>query len=263
MMKLILPFAATASLLTLTSATHAAFVKVADFDSGYVLGGSLHGQNGWVVSSGNAAPSIVSDPFNPLNQVGSFGNTVATSLNISLALPGVIPNDGTGTLFFRLNAPTSVNFNIGATNLASGSLAENFDNFRSQMRVSGAQPTEIDIRNGGAFSTGSGSNTTSYTPNEWFNVWLVINNATDITNFYVSTGDATTPFAAGSFRITTADPIATFYARTSGTQFTLVDDIYFDAAGANLVNPIPEPATAGLVLLGLAAFASRRRVCRS
>lgn len=260
----LLPLYGAAALLALGVPAHASFSLFSDFDNGYTLG-ALNGQNGWVVQGGSAVPSIVIDPADPLNHVASF----ASAGNISRPLPLSIDNSSTGTLFFRMNAPGGgVNFNIGVTDLSSGSFADSFENFRSQLRLgnSATKATEIDVRLGGAFTTGT-ANTSVFVPNTWFNVWLVINNATDTTQFYVSTGDSNapaTPFAQGSFRAGTNNPIATFYARTSGTAATLVDDIYYDATGSNLTNPvtIPEPATAGLVLLGLAGLMGRRRTFR-
>jgi hypothetical protein len=91
----------------------------------------------------------------------------------------------------------------------------------------------------------------------------VINNTTDTTEFYVSGaagGNATTPFAQGSFRNGVAsNPLITFKARTSNANPVFVDDIYFDPAGANLLNPIPEPGSAALLAIGFATLLPRRK----
>jgi hypothetical protein len=217
------------------------------------------------VEGGNTNSAVVldPDPTNPQNQVGSFVNGTG-SVNIARPLSDLGIVDGSvGTLFFRLYAPAVVNFNIGASDVAVANLAANFNNFESQIRLSGVIPSEVDVRNGGGFSTGTGSNTTTYPENSWFNVWLVINNTTDTTEFYVSEvagGNASTPFAQSSFRNGVAsNPLITFKARTSSASPVLVDDIYFDPAGANLLNPIPEPGSALLLTLGLAGLAARRK----
>lgn len=242
------------------------FSLFSDFDAGYVRG-ALNGQNGWSVQGNDTNSAVVQDPdpTNPLNQVGSFVNG-AGSVNIARTFPGGGLADGsTGTLFFRLNAPAAVNFNIGASDVAVATLTLDFNNFESQIRLgnSAANATEVDVRNGAAFTTGTGSNTTTYTPDTWFNVWLVINNNTDTTQFYVSGtagGNASTPFAQSTFRNGVAsNPLITFFSRTSSASPVFVDDIYFDPAGANLLNPIPEPASFSLTIFGLAGLFNRRQ----
>jgi hypothetical protein len=238
-----------------------AFTLFSNFDAGYVQG-PLNGQNGWSVQNGDTNTAVVQDPTNPLNQVGSFVNG-AGSVNIGRALPGGgLVNGSTGTLFFRLNAAAMVNFNIGASDVAPANFSNDFTNFESQIRLSGVNASEIDVRNGAAFTTGTGSNTTTYTPDTWFNVWMVIHNDTDTTQFYVSgnaSGAPTAPFAQGTFRNGVAgNPLITFYSRTSTATPVLVDDIYFDPAGANLLNPIPEPSCAALATLGVATLLKRR-----
>jgi hypothetical protein len=251
-----------AFLLVAALPASAAFTLFSDFDGGYVQG-PLNGQNGWSVQNGDTNTAVVQDPANPLNQVGSFVNGTG-SVNIARALSGGgLANGSTGTLFFRLNAAAAVNFNIGASDVAPANFTNDFNNFESQIRLSGVNASEVDIRNGAAFTTGTGSNTTTYTPDTWFNVWMVIHNDTDTTQFYVSGssgGAASAPFAQGTFRNGVAgNPLITFYSRTSSATPVFVDDIYFDPAGANLLNPIPEPSSVALIALGLATLLQRRR----
>lgn len=249
-------------LLGAASSASAAFTLFSDFDAGYTLS-PLNGQDGWSVQGGDTNSAVATDPTNSQNQVGSFVNG-AGSVNIARPLPGGgLANGSTGTLFFRLYAPATVNFNIGGSDVPVGSLTNDFTNFESQIRLSGVIANEIDVRNGGGFTTGTGSNTTTYTENAWFNVWMVIDNTTDTTQFYVSGvagGNATTPFAQSNFRNGVAsNPLITFFSRTSTANPVLVDDIYFDPAGANLLNPIPEPGSALLLTLSLAGLAARRK----
>src|SRR5688572_5745912 len=160
------------ALLSLGPRADAAFTLFSDFEAGYVPG-PLHGQAGWAVQGDDTNSAVVSDPTNPLNHVGSFVNGPG-SVNIARTLPGGGLLNGTvGTLFFRLNAPAAVNFNIGASDIPIGSLTADFTNFESQIRLgnSAANAMEVDVRNGGGFTTGTGSNTTTYAPDSWFNVW--------------------------------------------------------------------------------------------
>lgn len=240
-----------------TVPAHAAWSLLADFDSGYTAA-ALDGQNGWVSQNG----TVTADPLNPLNQVASFNVAVAGS---HLALPGGgIADGGVGSLFFRaMFTSANPNFNIGGSHLANPNGAANvFDSFKSQLRfgASGAPNANvISIRDGGAFA----NTPATFATDTWYNVWLVVDNASDSTAFYVSTDiDPGAPIATGAFRGgATTDPILNFYFRTNSDSagLTFLDDIYFDGSGANLSYAIPEPSGSLLAALGALGLLRRRR----
>ena len=116
--------------------------------------------------------------------------------------------------------------------------------------------TDLDVRDAGTYRI-----LDEFGANEWINVWTVMDNASDTLQVYAQS-DTTFPAqtllddesgkTTFDFRNGTGDALSTFLLRTGtnhGAPY-LLDDIYVDPAGMNLVNPIPEPSS--FVLLALA-----------
>jgi hypothetical protein len=273
-------------LLAIHGSTRAAFVVVDNFES-HSLGASVGGVNGWTLSQGTG--NVVADPAGGANQVLSASQATNTAVHLYKGL--TLPNANTGTLYFRarVTEPVAVgsasDISIGMADVAAPLLSgtgSGFAAYESQIGfvnvASGAViPGEIRPRD-----AGTSPNAATLGHSTWYDVWAVIDNATDLQKFYVQGGAFATQTqlsVAGqtmfTFRNTTGDgvdsnttPVAndllSLFIRAGGSHRgpIFIDDIYFDEAAANLTNPtvIPEPATIALAALaGLMAAATARR----
>ena len=102
-------------------------------------------------------------------------------------------------------------------------------------------------------------------PNSWYNVWLVIDNdATDPTfDLYYSAGSDAPTLVAGdanwrNFAAGVDLNAIGFMAAGGADSRILVDNIYY-AAGEDLSNPVPEPASMVLMGLGGMLVMARRK----
>lgn len=242
------------ALALMTAQSHGAFALLDNFEG--KAAGAVNGVDGWTADTADTV--FTADPSNAGNMVLSTTRVTGTT-SVFKAIPN-IADASTGTIFFRARAGAVSDFVLGSSDVANP--AGSWNNYEGYMRFTSAGgPNNIDVRNGGGFDT-----TGTYTPDAWYNVWLVLDNAADTTTLYIGqgTGDASTAVATGSFRNGTTDPLSTMFIRgNSEGNAGFVDDIYVDITGANLTNPaptaaIPEPATSLLALAGL-AFGMRRR----
>ena len=176
-------------------------------------------------------------------------NGVLNDPNINIA-------DGTtGTFFTRYyRADASTHMNFGLSDLADP-VPESWSGFESQIRD---QESQMAVRDGGGFA--DVDNVPLEPVNEWINLWIVANNDTDTNEYYIqsdTTYPTQTKLSSGGkdvfdFRNGTTDALTTFYIRGdmphTGPRY--LDEIYIDHGGANLSNPVPEPATGLLLVLG-------------
>ena len=249
----------TLALLTLPS--QAVFTLLDDFES-YTAGTNADGVGGWTATNDT---QFVPDPSNAGNIVlAATRNATDGTTSVFKTMP-TIADATTGTVFFRARASAQADFVLGTSDVANPT--GNWNNFEGYMRFNSptaVDPNNIDVRNG---SLGF-ANVGTYTADEWYNVWLVLDHTTDVTTIYINqgNGDATTAAGSGGFRDTAQntvhdDLINLFIRGNSVGNPGYVDDIYVDTTGANLSNPaaIPEPATSLLALVGLAFGMHRRR----
>ena len=129
----------------------------------------------------------------------------------------MLDNAETATYFFRINSKSDdPDNNIGLGDQAStGSV--NFGDFEAQLRLkqgTSAGTFAIDARNGGAFSPTLRS---GLALNSWYNVWMVVNQATDTYDLYMNTGTA----AATAVDKLNATPLA-FRNGTAGDLNTIL-----------------------------------------
>lgn len=259
-----------------SSQARAEWILVSDFtgltDPNKVNNGSgggwyLHEQGGWSTLAQNTlgnttaytaqdtpAPGGLHLGFAPL----AGGNESSGRRTARIALPtnAQIANNATGTLFFRFFAE------------ADGSFA------KIQVGLNSTAAPTASKHAGVAFRVQADSNSIFYGPEHnsnaildsggsrgvWHNVWLVIDNAADKVDMYMTTGSqsavsATPVMSQGDFSNATTDTLQTLIliqntASTSPSDVRFRFDDFYMSSGTNLANPVPEPAAHGLLLLG-------------
>ncbi len=243
---------AVVALLVIAPAARAAFVKIEDFEA-YSINQNVSALHGWLANTNTAAGTfpIVADPGNANNKVLAVSNATATS-NIRITTPS-IANSTTGTLFLRIRTHGAGNMNfsfgmsdVAATNAGSSS-GGSFGDFESQFNEND-NTNNAHIRDSGAFA--NMSPVSPLIPDTWYNIWFVINNATDTTTVYMDNttgpGSSTSAIQNSSGKTsftfrngTAANALSTFLIMTDGaTGIAYFDEIYIDTAGQNLTNPM-------------------------
>ena len=285
--------------LASVSTSQAAFMVLDNFESAALnsdLHGRIAPGSGtaWVtnVNGATATPSttidVVVDPADSGNKAVIFTtaqNHIAYN-NLGVALTtGESSTVGaaTGTLFFRIRlAPQRQNYGVGWSDGGSqitgasttAPSSNNFNNFEALINSDGSTDT-VRARNGTGWTTPVAS-----ADDVWYNVWFVAKNntgrnANDTYDAYIQGGAFATQTSLGTslqFRANTAtdelggDPLDYFLMRQGGAVTAggtagafYVDDIYVDTAGQNLINPVPEPSFAVLLLGSIGSLMLRRR----
>lgn len=236
------------------------FVLFEDFNA--LTPGPLNGQNYWVASNDVV---VAVDPTEAQNQVASIANSITA--DAYRRLDAVTLTNGTvGTVFWRFRrADSQLNISHGLADAAPPP-PRDFGSFEVQLQSNGTNPPALNARDAGAFRQ-----VAEFTPDAWFSVWAVVDNALDLTSFYLQGGGFATQTLltsltnasefAYTFRNTGGDglnsntgPVASnlvyFLLRASGNSNHvgpfLLDDIYVDYTGANLSNPLPPAKPTGL-----------------
>lgn len=234
------------------------------YNTGLVSGGATSGVWTSLAAAGNVDTGTIQ------NEGGNLIlSTSAASQNSGVfrALPSAIPGGTTATtVFMRVRANgTGVNHSFGLSDVAAPTDANNFGVFEPQFRMintSGAN-LRFEARNAGSFV----SLNTPITLGEWYNVWMVINTATDTWDAYIKSGAgsataADLKLANIAFRDGTDSntALSTFlvYGGGGGDLAGSIDDIYI-INGVDLTNPVPEPSTIALMAAGLGLLIARRR----
>ncbi len=273
--------------------TRADFTLIDDFES-YAAGSPISGQGAWLAEAATnpVAAGVSIDPLNPGNRVlnigdggfigGRLGHRETINTNPALR----IAQGSTATLFFRLAWDSAdVDLSVGMTDVAnpiSDVIFNSFTQFESQLAVTFAPGFDkLGVRD----NSGLKVLTTDVQPLEWYNVWMVIDNAADTTQVYLQGGAFTDPTLLDSAGQTSFlfrngvdnNDLITFFIATGRNTDNLppnptenigpvyLDDLYIDTTGINLTNPVPEPAglALGSMALGsLALFAARKRYHR-
>lgn len=259
-------------LLFVPSPMWAAFSLIDNFDT-YVMG-ALGGQSGWTA---NSQWTITAAPAGGSGNVAS-GAAAAGSGAAFKALSSPIDNSSiASTLFFRMYRTEGVNMSLGLSDDAAPAL---FGGYEVQINAQhNAAPNDsLKVRDGGVFDDFGGG---TFIVNTWYNVWMVINNSTNTFELWTNQGDfgsAGTPlthlvdptdadFSFG-FRNGGTNALSTLLFGMGGTTPALtgsliVDDVYLDTTGENLVNPVPEPGSVAIfgaaATLGLVVRLRNRR----
>jgi glucose/arabinose dehydrogenase len=222
--------------LALANSAQGAWTKFEDFESGFTAGATIHSVHGWFADLPASATAEV-DP-------ASSGRGLACR-----AMPGgrndiskplgaqQIPNGSTATVFFEAFIPTAgagdENISIGLSD--SLTTPNDYGALEPQFRW-----LNVDIypRNGTGF-TDTGYN---HKTGEWMQVWLVVNNATDVVDMYVQSPVGSTTrvkvASAYGFRNGTAAFAMQYFMLIQGAgQECYIDNIYIDNGGENLTFP--------------------------
>ncbi len=181
------------------------------------------------------------------NKVLGFGWSGGVR-GVSRSLPeaAVIENNKTATLFFRINSKTDdPDHNVGLGDQASTGTGD-FADFEAQLRLrqgTTAGTFAIDARNGANFTPILSS---GLALNNWYNIWMVVNQSTDTYDLYMNTGTGaatagnklnTTPLA---FRNGTSSPLNSILALSNTAPIdngVRVDDFVY-LNGVDLTNPV-------------------------
>jgi hypothetical protein len=245
--------------LTLLSPLSAfgAWQKVADFET-HPLNSNVNSAGGWASNGSSATTPVILDPAGGSNRV--LAVQAFTSATVYLNHAAVeIPNNSTATLFLRFRFHGEKNYSFGMADVAAPTT---FGAFEAQFNHNNAN-NNVRIRDWGTFTTLIPASPLQ--PNTWYNIWMVINNTTDTTTVYIDSttapGSSTTAIqsngskTAFTFRNGAANnALVAFAILTSGPGGSdeghngqlLIDDVWIDKAGANLVNPAA--STANFVL---------------
>lgn len=244
------------SVFVIASSASAVYTAVDTFEA-YTIGSNIDGQGGWNTGTEvNFTATVVTDPAAPANkalQVFNSGGTGRVFNDFQASRSGLnIAMGTTGTVFARFRTTAGgIDIPFGASDIAQGDLLSaagtgaRFDNFEAYGRFQN-NGTEYQVRDGGGFTTGS---PLSITNDTWYNLWLVINGGATTYRAYVQSPTDPNPVqyfggtATGDFALrTTAAPhgnlISYLIDSNAASPNTFFDDIYVDAAGENLTNPV-------------------------
>jgi len=246
------------------------FALLEDFES-YSAGAISPQSTSW--SFDTADSNVASETGNKYLQLSTVtnGHVVFNDGNTLLA------DNSIGTYFFRARMPVT-----GSHNGTGVSATEGYQNGWSDggaiVRLGGTNPgSNIYGYNEGPTGPTGGTYptlTTDTTTEFWYNLWVVLDNSGEqgsrTYDVYIQRdGDANfdTQQQIGSglyYRWdanTVVGSIESLYFRNANDGVSAdFDDLYFDGAGENLINPIPEPATLGLVaVFGGGVLFIRRR----
>ncbi|MBN1359140.1 MAG: hypothetical protein JW993_01040, partial [Sedimentisphaerales bacterium] len=216
-------------------------VLVDDFE-GYGLGQVDTVTTKWV---GTADVTIETDPTDPQNQVIRVWENSGTQKAVYGVLDSEasIPQGATKTVFLRFRATNAIDSAFGLTNVDSPDVGGNdWGQFGPQVSVLSGN---FRVRDSGSWLIAQ-----PYTPLQWYNLWMVIDNATDSMKVYVhdrpdeggTEADRVTAGGGDSFgfRNAISDALDRFYWRAqnpSGERYVWIDDIHV-MPGVSLSNPL-------------------------
>ena len=262
----------TATLLGLIALpASAAFVLVDNFESTSGDGANLDGQNNW--TAGNSFDSVTLSGNKVVRSSIRSGGSEDVAFRSFANTIGNSGSTSTGTLFLRArfdsaaSTPTDTIFAL-VNEAAPGASTSDYETYgiikdSNDANVNGV----INIRNGDGSISPSSMDVLTISPNTWYSIWLVADNATNTVDVYAKADDGTgftgSPLASGlAFRDTDPAALATFVLRNNpanNLKASYFDDIYIDNDGLNLSYAVPEPSTALLGVLGTLALLRRRR----
>lgn len=240
--------------------SQADFSLLDDFES-YTTGAITNQSANWSSAGTVFGATVGSSAGNQYLNQGTENNTHTIYDNGST----LIADGAIGTYFFRAFMPGASHT---ATSISSVGAADSdaWGDGKAIVRF-GTNPANNDIF---AYDASTYSNLTNGQSSAWYNVWVLIDNSDGNRNYdlYIQSDDDanfSTQTSIGTdlgFRQNAADgDLQSLFFRTAITSGdTYYDDLYIDSTTHNLINPIPEPGTLGLVgVFGGAVLFVRRR----
>ncbi|MEO5716451.1 MAG: hypothetical protein ABIT37_23435 [Luteolibacter sp.] len=236
----------TAVLLCTAWQAHAAFTTVDNFNARPL--GNIGGQGGWVVTAGDTTSAqVIVDPGNPINKI--FRHAGAGDAGIPL--PATIPENSTGTYFFRVkrvSATSDTSVGLSDVTATAGGVGT-FGNYE-------VQPNIVNLALRGRDVNATPNVVPNMLTTSWYKVWVIVNNVTgngtaglagDNYRMYVQSDDDATYATQTEFLptdgvwnfrngTTTALVTAQFTSNVANTS-VYYDDLYIDNTGTNLADP--------------------------
>lgn len=249
----------------LASAGMADFVLVDDFET-YTAGQNLNGVNGWAVTEGEGGLIVHYPAVDPASSSNMAFYQGTDSFHRSAVTMPAIAQGTTGTVFFRFytvdtNGGDQTHWGPSDQSPSSLTSANDWAGWEAKVMARPDVPNDPGIY--------TRTNNTNYrlgsiTDGAWWDCWIVIDNTNDQNTFYAQPSDGS---AAGSswgtynfLNGSASFDIVSFYLHSAGSGTNAyIDDLYVDATGVNLTNPVPEPASMSLLGLGAIALIRRRR----
>ena len=267
-------------LFLLLKPAQAAFVLFDNFNS-YTPASQLIGQgpvgNTWALTIGSPTGMVVTSRSGEI--VTAAGPTAPSAANRSLVPPAlsILNSSSAATVFwqFTLGSTVNNNWNFVITDTAtppdtagSSEVQFNFDNSSGNFRA----------RNAGGFKNlsldGTAAGNVQVVAGTTYNVWFEINNSADNYRVYLQSDGV--PGLATRTQVLANDGTGGLFGFRNGAAAndlitanfgsgngqpvtTYFDNIYVDTAGFNSANPVPEPCTLLLALLGGAGIVALRR----
>lgn len=262
------PLIMTASLFAVAIPAQAAFTLLDNFE-GHTLGNDVDTAGGWT-EFGTAGGSVVADPDNAGNQVAQLTGA-ANNAGYQLALGGQTISDGSeATIFFRYRTTGAFSVYLTDKDAVGANWWENDDEVGLYNKDTGGT-SDIRAHHNTAVQT-------SLNQNQWYNVWIHVQNTTTPSEPLVAgseryfiyidgvklgpgDGNGDDSYDTRSWDANVPDLDSLFFVSNYGVAGGMIDDIYIDNTGLNLVNPaaVPEPSSTTLLGLGGLALILRRR----
>jgi len=223
-----------AALLLVTGSAPAEFGLVTDFDD--LVPGPIDDQDGWVAQHDTSV--VTADPVDPDNQV-----LAVTTDSTYLFRETTIPDGTVRMFFFRFRLGSQQNFSVG---LADSTNPTQFGDFEVEIGMS-ASTNELRINDDGMYDV-----LTELDNDTWYNCWLLVNNAGEMTDVYLHTRDGEDATPADQldsdgqtsfvFRTGGAGTLIRYFIKTGGGSGPsgplYLDDLYLEDTDAlNLSNP--------------------------
>jgi hypothetical protein len=240
MMTRLAPLAAICGVLYFSGGASGAFVLLDNFEA--YSPGLIAPQSGWWYSSSDYG-SVAVDPADATNRVLVQGSTGDQYIRFYDGTE-LVPNGSTGTLFFRVYAPAGAHNGIGLSpKTNSTTWADGNPILRVGENASNQSFFGFD-ENVGTYQTLS----TQTKSQAWYNVWMVADNATRTTAFYIQSDDdatfATQTQIGGQYDLKFRDEagygdLLSIFFRTANTGQGVLyfDDVHVDSTAENLSKP--------------------------